>query len=1388
MTSAGPHIASRTCTEINPSGSNVPRAAESGEESQPIERFAQECAYVLLGAPGSGKTEEFKRQAKLPNGLYISARNFLAFDIQTEWRNKTLFIDGLDEVRAGARDGRTPFDAIRNKLRQLGSPRFRLSCREADWFGSHDHRLLESVAPDGKVLVLRLDPLPEASVREILRVNFEVEDAGEFIKSAAQRGVRALLQNPLSLRLLANVVQNDWPESRSQTFEMACRTLAKELNNEHLQAIPDRSGPDDILRVAGELCAIQLLAGAAGVKAGPGGQDEGFIDLEDIAGIRRSLYLETVQTRIFDVEGMNAIPIHRQIAEYLGARYLAGLVTDGLPPGRILALMSGFDGMIVTELRGLGAWLAITAGPVREKLIERDPLGVVLYGDVAGFPKESNLRILENLKQIGKKNPWLIGAIKFDSRLADLVTPDLRDEIAACLDNPSQDFDQQSLPLFLVETLIHTDPMEGFAEQLIKIIRDDSWWLRIRKSAIKAFLQQSADHHLGLIKLKEIMGDIREGIVSDPDNDLLGVLLDATYPHVLPGTEVLDFLKEPKSHQLLSNEIFWNVKLPQVSGCEEKADLLDELATRRRQTRRNGKRPGGRPEFAAKIPLVLLESFLSNCSSEIESRRLYDWLGVAGRAGDWDQDTIYLKKQREGVRSWLEDRPELWKTLLDIGLKNSAVACSNSNESNFQQLMWMEEDRRLFGARRPLDFENWCLEKAISLEYPEAADWLMRRVADAVDEGSLSRALVDSRIEGRDALNDSLEKRLSERKQFKSWESKQRKRENKEERRELSQWRMAVRNSLNDLVDNKAPAQLLHQLAVAYFGGYHGMIGHMPVARLKILLGNDEQLVEVVLTGLKKAVIHDDLPSISEVVKWGAESKMGYLWLPFLAGYNELSRPDQKNDFSPNENQIALALAIFFNVNLWPNPWGAGDGELKPVWLRSLLKDKPKLASQILISSITAGLRNRNDMSQRLHEFAHESDYREIARLGSLRILESFPARCTIKQLPGLRYLLIAAHRHCESGSFVELIKRKLAHRSMNVAARVYWLAAGSLAGAADFLERLKCYVHGNNRRTAYLADYIGAELDGDPGQPEIAAAPILSSLILLLGSVYPPWPFRPDSNSIDEESGRVMRARDNSFGVKKLIYQLTRDPSRQASDELAGLELNDGLMAWRAQLQYSVNQQKEARREVDFQHPSLSTILGVLENRQPANPADLAALTMDHLCEIATGIRQNNTSDWRQYWNVHPSNASEQKPPTPRPEDICRDALLSDLKRILMPIGIDAEPEGRYADEKRADIRVSYRGGFNVPIEIKKSCSRDLWIAIKSQLIQKYTRDPGTGGYGIYLVFWFGNHKDCRPTSDAGPPPRSASELKRRLENGLSNAERLKISVCVIDVEYKNH
>ena len=81
----------------------------------------------------------------------------------------------------------------------------------------------------------------------------------------------------------------------------------------------------------------------------------------------------------------------------------------------------------------------------------------------------------------------------------------------------------------------------------------------------------------------------------------------------------------------------------------------------------------------------------------------------------------------------------------------------------------------------------------------------------------------------------------------------------------------------------------------------------------------------------------------------------------------------------------------------------------------------------------------------------------------------------------------------------------------------------------------------------------------------------------------------------------------------------------------------------------------------------------------------------------------------------------------------------------------MDAQPEGRYANDTRADIRVACND-FHVPLEIKRHYHPKLWTAARDQLIAKYTANPATGGYGIYLVLWFGETKAPRtpPSSRA--------------------------------------
>ena len=55
-------------------------------------------------------------------------------------------------------------------------------------------------------------------------------------------------------------------------------------------------------------------------------------------------------------------------------------------------MTSPADGRVVTELRGLSAWLAAYPGEARRLLIDADPVGVGLYGDIGEFPKDDKSR------------------------------------------------------------------------------------------------------------------------------------------------------------------------------------------------------------------------------------------------------------------------------------------------------------------------------------------------------------------------------------------------------------------------------------------------------------------------------------------------------------------------------------------------------------------------------------------------------------------------------------------------------------------------------------------------------------------------------------------------------------------------------------------------------------------------------------------------------------------------------------------------------------------------------------------------------------------------------------------------------------------------------------
>lgn len=1341
-------IVPRTCTDI---------AKGSRERiSRPLRDYRDLAAYVLLGDPGAGKTKAFEREAEESGGEYIRARDFATFDPKAEYRDKTLFIDGLDEMRAGGGDGRTPLDHIRKHLERLGCPRFRLSCREADWLGVSDSKALTRVSPDGTVIALHLDPLTDDDIVEILRHTPKVVDPDAFVGKANEHRLGELLRNPQTLKLLIEAVGgNEWPQSRKDTYEMACRQLLRDPNPEHRQAKRDTPISDEtLLDAAGYLCAIQLLSGLAGYALDDGATDPQHVGLQGLANESNLPLILALKTNLFQGDGEERrVSVHRSVSEYLGARYIAGLVDHrGLPFGRVVALMTGQDGGMVADLRGLSAWLSVHCGAGRADLIERDPLGVVLYGDAQHFSVADKQRILKALSGEARRYPWFRSEDWSSSPFGALGTVGMVPIFSEILASPVRDDASQALLDCVLDAIRFGEPMPALAESLIIVARDVSYKPWIRTGALEALMRASQDDHAQLVTLA---ADIRTGAVEDRDDEILGVLLRKLYPRFILPLQIFDFLHSPKDHDLIGGYFnFWGYELPANSADDDLPILLDQLVQRRIALVET--------PYEHQINRMageLLTRGLEVHGNVITDERLYDWLGVG-------LDKYALpqleNEHAERIVRWFANHPDRYKAVIDHGVSLCA-------ESDKLSTCLFTSSQRLYDSVPPADIAIWYLAKAEAERRGDLAKYYFDQAVGALIRTSGQQYLTQQHLEFLESwtgkhpnFQTSLESSLSwpvdEQRQKHAVSSRERK---IERQRQRSEWVSYFRKHLAEIRNGNAPPKVLHDLALAYDKLLIDVTGETPRERLDDFLGGDAELVEAAYAGFRQSLARSDLPTVAEIVELEVKGRMHFIRGPCLVGMDELYQTDPSGALRLDDAVLTRLVAFRLTHDI-------GNA---PQWFVALVRGRPELVAEVLVTYASAMIRAGKEHIAGPYSLAYDDAYAGVARIALPALLEGFPLRARKKQLGNtLSPLLKGALRHLNKKVLASLIERKLGQSSMDSAQRVYWLGCGLVIAPNAYEIALAGHIGKSGVRKRYLAEFLhgrGEHRLPFTGLPE-------STLALLIEMLAPGCsPERPQGAHWVSPS---MNAADL---VRSLIDILGGRSSEVATSGLERLLALSSLSHWHSSLRGALHSQRIARRKASFRPLGAEDVGRTLANLQPASAADLAALALDHLRDIARKIRDGSTNDYRQYWSYDEGN---RQLANPKPENDCRDALLSDLKERLDKLGIDAQKEGYYAEDKRADIRVSFNGanGFNIPIEIKKDNHDNLWSAIRDQLVVQYVRDPGTDENGIYLVFWFGG-KGMRPPPN-GKKPRSAAELEERLRGTLKPEERHRILVCAID------
>lgn len=400
--------------------------------------FQSSPCIVLLGDPGAGKSHLFKDLAEQSAGRYLLAREFLLTKPTEIAPESTLFIDALDEYRVHYGDV-PALDSLVERLGKLQSCQVRIACRSADWMGQIDRQTLAINFPDqDAVQELRLLPLDEGAQQQVICAIPNV--ASDFLAQARQRGLGEMLGNPLTLRMLAEVVtQAQWPRTRRELFESSSSLLLAECNSMHLNDRRLRGGlnTDELLRAAGLLCALRLLSDIDGFSLQEH-RNSRYAPLPRLNLGSPTPLRAALSSRVFSAVGEAGIfdYSHKAIAEYLAASYLGQLFQGGLPLSRIRLLL-GSEGKPVSYLRGLHAWMPIVLCGHADEFIDADPLGVLSYGDAASLSRYGKQRMFQALALLADSDPWFYGEEHSTHIPAGLAEPALAQCFEQILLEPS---------------------------------------------------------------------------------------------------------------------------------------------------------------------------------------------------------------------------------------------------------------------------------------------------------------------------------------------------------------------------------------------------------------------------------------------------------------------------------------------------------------------------------------------------------------------------------------------------------------------------------------------------------------------------------------------------------------------------------------------------------------------------------------------------------------------------------------------------------------------------------------------------------------------------------------------------------------------------------------
>ena len=549
-------------------------AIEGGEVGSTWSNILKHRLVVVLGEPGSGKSEEFRHQAHAHGrdghkafllelnrlvtdevSLVLGEAGFAEFN---QWKagvsDVTFFLDAVDESKLRRVDDfLIALDRLHGVIVQhLHRCRFVISSRISAWRPQTDRaevtrrfglsRLSSAEVSGEPISIVTLTPLDRQRV-ELFARGLGIADPAAFVTAIDEQDAWDFARRPLDVIELYRY----WQEHRrlgslTELMEFSCNSLIKEV---------ERKEKHDPLTLQQAMEGVETLAAASLLtrRLNFRIEDDRDISTASAVVIRDVLpatwpseqQKSVLDRALFDGASYGMLRFHHiRHAEYLTAKWLLRLLSNNCPYTEIEeVLFAEVDGCwtIRPSLEPVAAWLAGMAEVPSLERLRRRVLAVapdihLRYGDPGGLPLSYRKLVLRSL--VDRNKGRIHVSISWDGdALKRLASPDLSEDVSAYLASIETPDDLKCDLLMLVAY----GRLSDCGAVVMTIFRDTATSENLRRYAAGAI------RDAGTPLIRRQAYDALIGM-TNPSSRLIGYVIEACFPSEISTQELLAAIRK----------------------------------------------------------------------------------------------------------------------------------------------------------------------------------------------------------------------------------------------------------------------------------------------------------------------------------------------------------------------------------------------------------------------------------------------------------------------------------------------------------------------------------------------------------------------------------------------------------------------------------------------------------------------------------------------------------------------------------------------------------------------------------------------------------------------------------------------------------------------------